>query len=960
MTVFQNRLSPDFSEGVDRKLLKQVRDRFLKVNADRLNKTYEGLSPRHQDILLVLPLLYHVNHPLMPGFVSRLAPMGVSAYEPDKSTLSIAKSFSQTFKFQKDKRHKDRIHAIYMMGSTGTLAHSEASDVDLWLCHDPMISLEQKKLLTEKAFKIDEWANSLGLELHTFLMDADAFRQGATTNEMDKESSGSAQHYLLLDEFYRTAILLAGRYPLWWLIPPDFEDQYISLTENLLTKRFIKETEVLDFGSAADIPKNELIGAGLWQLYKGLDSPYKSVLKILLAEVYAQELPLKYTLSQTFKQAVYDDELAVESLDPYLLIYRRLEAYLLERKEHKRLDLVRKSFYLKVAKKLSKRPTGRKSSWQRVTLEKVVKNWAWSDDKFVYLDSRSQWKVDQVMQERQVVMAELGFCYRFLSQYARANRITSSITADDLNLLGRKLYATFQRKAGKVERVNPGIAGNLWEENLALHHGSSQPLQTNQHNWLLYRDLSIASDASFQPTLKKSTHLIELLAWLYFNEMITHETRLSLVPGDSDVRVFELQQMVRALEQSTPLPFPPVLQELFKKPAYMERIVLFINVGVDPMKNMSEKGMHRISDKNDSLDYSSERNNLVKTIDQIALNSWHEVMAHRFEMGETLMQNLQYYLQVCQSQLDGPTCELDIYCFCVQRANAIAKRVEDLFHGVKSAFFVDVGSFKKIIPVRYVLEVEERFYVLQYVDAQFRYFSYVSEQALYSVLEQPQRQYSTIIFDAYSQQEEFFLKEVLKNNLPNLIQIFYHIRGDVFQVVVLDEVGSLLRFILPITEEEIFQYSISQCIDRVLETRQLSESLSDDVGDIDFKLYKVTKSGNAQYRVRPVSQIKPLEVNEIQVHGFRDGLAINVDIAFSGTEFTFSEYGEQQFQALVHFVRSQKEFNNRLPLAVTELMLVHNSLDPFLENKIGTIDCLKVYAQAEQSLEIARQKHLSE
>jgi len=960
MTTFQNKLSPDFSEGVDRKLLKQVRDRFLKVNADRLNKTYEGLSPRHQDILLVLPLLYHVNHPLMPGFVSRLAPMGVSAYEPDKSTLSIAKSFSQTFKFQKDKRHKGNIHAIYMMGSTGTLAHSESSDVDLWLCHDPMISREQKELLAEKALKVDEWANSLGLELHTFLMDAVAFRQGATTNEMDKESSGSAQHYLLLDEFYRTAILLAGRYPLWWLIPPGYEDQYLSLTEDLLTKRFIKETDVLDFGSAANIPGNELIGAGLWQLYKGLDSPYKSVLKILLAEVYAQELPHKCTLSQTFKQAVYDDELQVENLDPYLLIYRRLEAYLLERKEHKRLDLVRKSFYLKVAKKLSKRPSGRKPSWQRRALEIVVKNWAWPDDKFIYLDSRSLWKVDQVMQERQAVVAELGYCYRFLSQYARANSISSSITADDLNLLGRKLYATFQKKAGKVERVNPGIASNLWEENLALHHSSSQPLQTNQHNWLLYRDLSVASDASFQPTLKKSTNLIELLAWLYFNEMLTHETRLSLVPGDSDVRVFELQNMIRALEHSIPLPFSSVSQELFQKPAYMERIILFINVGVDPMKSMSEKGMHRLSDKNDSLDYSSERNNLVKTIDQVALNSWHEVMAHRFEMGETLMQNLQYYLQVCQSQLDGPTCELDIYCFCVQRANAIAKRVEDLFDGVKNAFFVDLNSAKKIRPVRYVLEVEERFYVLQYVDDQFRYFSYASEQELYMVLEQSQRQYSTIIFDAYAQQEELLLKEVLKVDHPKLIQVFYYLRGDVFQVIVLDESGSLLRFILPAKEEETFQFSISQCIERILETRQLSESLSSQAGDIHYQIYKVIKSGNSPLRVRKINKITPLEVNEIHVHGFRDGFNIQVDIACAGNEFTYSEYGEQQFQALVHFVRSQKEFNNRLPLAVTQLMLAHSTLDPFLENKIATIDCLKVYAQAEQALEIAIQMHSSE
>jgi len=959
MSVFQNKLAPDFSEGVDRKQLKQVRDRFLQVNTDRLEKTQQRLSPKHQDILLVLPLLYHVNHPLMPGYVSRATPMGVSAYQPDKGTLSIAKSFSQTFKFKNDKRQQAQIHAIYMMGSTGTLAHSEASDVDLWLCFEPSLSGERQKDLAEKAQKIDEWANSLGLELHTFLMNVDAFREGGVSSEMDKESSGSAQHYLLLDEFYRTAILLAGRYPIWWLIPPAFEAQYTELTRKLLNKRFIKETDVLDFGSAADIPKNELIGAGLWQLYKGLDSPYKSVLKILLAEVYAQQLPQANSLSQTFKQAVYDDELSVENLDPYLLIYHRLEAYLIERKEHKRLDLVRKSFYLKVAKKLSRRPSGRTASWQRKALERVVRGWGWSEEKFKYLDSRAQWKVDQVTQERQALVAELSFCYRFLSQYARAHKIGSSITAEDLNLLGRKLYAIFQRKAGKVERVNPGIAVNLWEENLAIHHTSSQALHSGQHAWNLYRDLSSAADASFQPSLRKSSSLIELMAWLYFNGILTNETRLSLVPGESELRVNEVQSIIRALEQSTPMPLSVVPQKNYQQGAYIERIVLFINVGVDPMKAMSDKGMHRLSDRTDSLDYSTERNNLVKTIDQIAINSWHEVMAHRFEMGETLMQNLQSYLQVCQSQLGEADCELDVFCFCPQRASLIAKRVEDLFTQCQRTFFRN----QQIQATRYIIEVEERHYILQYVDDQFRYVAYESDADLYQALAQRQRRYSAIVFDERAQQHEALLGDILPHNQAQRIQVFYYILGQVFQVVVLDEHGSLLRFVLPAAQEELFQYSISQCIQRMLETRQLSESIRAHDGwggerEIGYEINKVTKTKDGKFIAKHIHKTAQFMVHEIQLLGLYVGLGIQLDISFEGHDFSHYEYGEQQFQALIHFAHRQPGFNARQPFQVTEITLSEDPADisSFSENRNSTIDCLRIYAKAVRELEQARQK----
>ena len=168
-------IAPDFSDGVDRKLLKQVRDRFVLVNDRRLERTYESLTSRQADILRILPLLYHVNHPLLPGYVSKDAPYGVSGYTPDAEALSIIAGFSRTFRIKRDKRHKPDIQSLFIMGSSGTLAHSEASDVDAWLCISPRLSAEQEAVLAAKALKIDDWANAEGLELHTFVMCAQRF-----------------------------------------------------------------------------------------------------------------------------------------------------------------------------------------------------------------------------------------------------------------------------------------------------------------------------------------------------------------------------------------------------------------------------------------------------------------------------------------------------------------------------------------------------------------------------------------------------------------------------------------------------------------------------------------------------------------------------------------------------------------------------------------------------------------
>jgi adenylate cyclase class 1 len=57
--------------------------------------------------------------------------------------------------------------------------------------------------------------------------------------------------------------------------------------------------------------------------------------------------------------------------------------------------------------------------------------------------------------ERRELVAELNHSYRFLSQFARTQNASSRADQRDLNVLGRRLYAAFERRAGKVEVINP-------------------------------------------------------------------------------------------------------------------------------------------------------------------------------------------------------------------------------------------------------------------------------------------------------------------------------------------------------------------------------------------------------------------------------------------------------------------------------------------------------------------------
>ena len=57
-------IAPDLQDGIDRKVLKKLKERFLEVNRGRLERMLSTLSSRHRMFLDSLPLLLHI--PLRP------------------------------------------------------------------------------------------------------------------------------------------------------------------------------------------------------------------------------------------------------------------------------------------------------------------------------------------------------------------------------------------------------------------------------------------------------------------------------------------------------------------------------------------------------------------------------------------------------------------------------------------------------------------------------------------------------------------------------------------------------------------------------------------------------------------------------------------------------------------------------------------------------------------------------
>ena len=507
---------------------------FSDVNQQRLRRLETSVSGRQAERLRCLVFALHSGTD-PTGSSPRLVARGVCDYRPeDQTLLAWPRQTGQPTGSADDA--EPAIRALYVMGSSGTIAFNATSDFDIWVCCDPAVAAEHGEMLRARFSRLEQWAAAANLETHFYLVPTDRFR-GGTAGAISKESSGSAQSLLLLDEFYRTAILLAGQPPLWWLVPPQRERDYdkavaeLSGSDRSIPERFI------DFGGLADIPRDELHGAALWQVFKALDSPHKTILKILLLEAYAAQLPRPVPLSHDYKQLLLSREADTELLDPYLMMYGRIERHLLERGETERLETARECLYVKVGEKLSRqRATGSPAG---EIMAAYVREWGWTREQIARLDSIGSWDIAQVLSDYRVVVKELSACYARIASFAKQAQSANSIRQEDVQTLGRRIYAAFERRPGKLDLIHYPAGDGVAEPTVSLRRvtGSS-----GSPYWVLTAQSAVSSGRQ----LKRAGTLWEVLAWGALNGVLAPNTRF-LPDSSHAMGTRDLSALVRCL-----------------------------------------------------------------------------------------------------------------------------------------------------------------------------------------------------------------------------------------------------------------------------------------------------------------------------------------------------------------------------------------------------------------------------
>ncbi len=912
------RRTPDFGTGHD---FRAVKARFVELNRQRLARARADLRPRAREFLDLLPLLLHVNHPILPGYVDRETPAGLPEFSPDAPALRTARRLCRSFTYKRRAYRRYHILSLFMMGSTGTIAWSNQSDFDIWVCHDSQLDAEAVQRLRQKVAAIEAWARGRGVEASLFLVDPARFREGEH-DPLSPEGSGSAQHDLLLEEFYRTSILLAGRCPLWWMVPPEEEANYEEFAATLKHRRHIHARDHIDLGGLNRVRAEEFYGATLWLLYKGIDAPYKSILKILLMEAYASDYPDCRLLGLQYKAKVYAGDVDIDELDPYLMMLQRVEAYLAARGEQQRLALARRSFYFKVNQKLSQQRAGH---WRSELLQQRVNDWGWHHSQLVRLDRRDQWQLKAVLEERRILVQEFTNTYRFLSRFVRDNADSIAIQPDDLNVLGRKLYAVFERKAGKIELVCKGITPDLYETHVSIHELRSEDAQPY---WMVFSGVVPIEEVSMVTPLKRGYSLIEVLAWCYFNKIINPRTVLGLYSQNSDLSEKELQLVIERMSKLFPdriLDDRP-MEELRQAPEIVAA-GSFINFGLDPFAVHTRRGETLTSNRTDALRYGGRFENLALTIDQVVITSWQEVMIHHYVGPEGLMQCLHDYIKGTPPGSGRTPVAINASCYSSYHGTSIARRIEKLFREVVRVFYTS-GYAEGTC---FVLGIEWEYFVLWLEGDELHYANPGELAELKQYLGLPRPGFRQIVFDSESPADHV-LPLIYRHNIAGVVQCFYEIRGDEVTVHVLDERGCLSEQRKPFHDVVGLVRQYQEFFEAIAQRQSyLAQGTVDPVPAGEVVFYRIDRNAEGRRSVRQhaVNQyLKPAMYLRVQALVDRVEDKEVVSLYCEEREFSSLEYGAELYREAVRFVLGRRRSGEAYPIYITDLDLGSGLLAP--------------------------------
>ena len=528
-------------------------DKFLRQNQLSLLTAFDIFHRHQTDLFQLIPLLLHENM-VFPGMdeISSRTPCGIWNYLPDPETLEVLENYRDGEKHAAERCREPAIEGLFTIGSVGSVAQSSDSDIDYWVCiREENFNSGDMELLRKKLNLLEKLAmERFDTQITFFIVDIVKARQndfGAFTGE----SSGSAQARLLKEEFYRTMIHIAGKIPLWAVLPTAISLNFYEIIRNDVILQ-TGESRYIDLGDINAIPVNEYFGASLWQMFKCVKSPFKSVIKMALLEKFLHEYGKQRLLCNKYKDEWMNSgaHLKLAQNDSYYVLMENLLAYFQSVKDEDSITLLLTCFFLKLGISKYSQLNDTVSGLRKILVEHCLRQWGWTKFELFRIGRFKTWDYGDIATVSYTIREYMVDKCKLVNKHS-ANQV--KISPEDRTVLGRKIHIEYSKQPGRIDRIFILSKRNRYYQRLHLRFVDGR---RDTRMWELFSRGTKESEFK-EEILTRGDTVEEICAWLILNRVYEGENRISLVPNPTYVTFEDIQNLYRAMRNC----FTPSLEE---------------------------------------------------------------------------------------------------------------------------------------------------------------------------------------------------------------------------------------------------------------------------------------------------------------------------------------------------------------------------------------------------------------
>jgi len=613
--------------------------KFFRQNRYSLITAFDIFKPKQADLFQIIPYLLHENFAL-PGIKNEFdkkTPHGIHDYHPDPETLEVISKYARGKKYVLEPLQEAAIEGLFTMGSIGSVAQADASDIDYWVCiFEKRFSNSELALLKKKLHTVEDYAwEEFHIQVTFFLVDI--FK--AANNDFGGstiESSGSAQAMLLKEEFYRTMIHVAGKLPLWSVLPTAFSRNYYNSILNMVSALpdFFR---YIDLGDIHAIPTGEFFGASIWQMFKSLKNPFKSMLKMALLEKYVHENGQKPLLCNIYKDEWMNSgvNLKLTQNDAYYILVDNLLNYFQAAGDKESVSLLLTCFFLKLGISKSGDLDSTVFGLRKILLEYCLTKWGWSREKMFRIGDYKSWPYKNSVELSNILQAYMIKKHKALNKiFETMTDAEALISAEDRTVLERKVYSELSRQPDKISKMLLVSKNDLFFTGLHLKY-----TRTNEGEitWKLINKNSKAADGS--ETLITAKTIEEIGVWLIVNKIYNDAFLVNLIPNPSPVTIGDIRKLFKTLyDYFGPLINKPVgFDHLLKKEAL---VGLFVSANF----------------------YTSRQQREILYYTMIYMNAWGEMFLKSFNLEKGLLE-IEAFRNIIQERLYPATLPEGSICY---------------------------------------------------------------------------------------------------------------------------------------------------------------------------------------------------------------------------------------------------------------------------------------------------------